>query len=101
MITTNKYFITFFISIVLLLFIEISYLNYKYTITDTQSSNKNSFIKLTTMPDLAIYSSNPYIRNRSLSSIGDIYKDDGVLREYTKGSYIYSTYNLTNKSENL
>ena len=51
---------------------------------------KREFLKLSGLPDLAISTEATYIRHRSLSNVGTIYKDDGSLREYFPSTYAIS-----------
>ena len=51
---------------------------------------KNDFVKLSTLPDLAINSNTNYIRHRSLANTFDIYSNDPELRVYSKSTYSIS-----------
>ena len=68
---------------------EIVYLKSTKTLTQQEIIDKNIFVKNVGLPDLSFYSNTPYIRHRSLRSVGDIYNVDGSLREYNLGSLVY------------
>jgi hypothetical protein len=53
-------------------------------------NKKNSFVKLTGLPDLAIASNDSFIRVRSLSDIFSIYSVDPTLREYSSATFSIS-----------
>jgi hypothetical protein len=87
-----KYIIFLYLSSMATLIIEVIYL---------QSSIKNinlnrSFVSLSMLPDLAISNSAIYIRHRSLSNIGDIYRDG--LREKFIASSIYNHSSIINNT---
>ena len=95
---------TFVLYIFLALFsslgVEVIYLNSLHKLNGEVLSKKLSFIDLAGLPDLAISTEATYVRHRSLSMIGDIYKDDGSLREYFPSTYAIShshTLNQTNR----
>jgi len=69
---------------------ELFYLNIFYTMNNNEKKKKRAFVKLSTLPDLAIATDNYAIRHRTLNTIFAIYPDDGTLREYSKLSYIIS-----------
>ncbi len=71
-----------------LLLFEVYYLNKK----DKNLEQKQLFVKLTKLPDLAISNETHYIRNRSLTTVFEIYKDDGSLREYAKTSFVVGDF---------
>jgi hypothetical protein len=48
---------------------------------------KESFVALSSLPDLAL-GVHPPFRHRSLSSLFEIYSFDGVMREYAKESFV-------------
>ena len=58
---------------------------------DEKSLDKKlQFVSLVKLPDLAISTEATYVRHRSLSDLGAIYKDDGTLREYFPSTYAIS-----------
>lgn len=91
--------IVFIVFIVLFsfVFVELIYLNFTNKMTKSSLNKKLEFIKLTQLPDLAISTEATYIRHRSLSKVGSIYKDDGSLREYFPSSYAISHSHIINK----
>ena len=64
------------------------------SLTDTMSSSilkdKQKFVHITALPDLALASSTSYIRHRSLSGVSEVYSYDGSLREFEKESYTFA-----------
>ena len=86
-------FIIFF-SFFSLLLVELLYINSTSQMTKDILNKKIEFIKLTQLPDLSISTEATYIRHRSLSSVGSIYKDDGSLREYFPSTYAISHSNI-------
>jgi len=86
----SKYFLIIFIGLAGLLLSELTILNMTKSSTKLEITHKNSFVSLTAMPDLAIYSDVSYIRHRSFASVGTIYQNDGILKEYEYGSFIYN-----------
>ncbi len=83
----SKYFFITFISLSVILFLEVIYLQIFNTMNDSDLVQKNMFVKTVGLPDLAISTETSYIRHRSLSDIFSIYSVDGSLREYSKSSY--------------
>lgn len=89
---TKKSKFTFYIFIFLigLFTIEISYLENKFNVSKESIEKKNSFVQLTTLPDIAISTEATFTRHRSLSNMFSIYKDDPTLREYFPSTFTYS-----------
>ncbi len=83
----SKYLFITFISLSVILFLEVIYLQIFNTMNDSDLVQKNMFVKTVGLPDLAISTETSYIRHRSLSDIFSIYSVDGSLREYSKSSY--------------
>ncbi len=81
---------SFFSTLLVLLAIEIIYLQVAKSMSDEKAEKRVSFVKLSGLPDLALYSENHYVRHRSLSDMFSIYKDDGSLREYSTATYAIS-----------
>jgi hypothetical protein len=77
----------------LLVFVAI-YLFSTKTINKKAIKEKIQFVKLTKLPDLAILTNSTYIRRRSLSDTFSIFKDDGNLRQYGNGSFVYTQPNI-------
>lgn len=85
--------ITAFVFLILgLAFFSISiYLSNFKSISSESLKKKLSFVSLVNLPDLAISTEATYIRHRSISSVFEIYKDDGSLREYFPSTYVYNS----------
>ena len=86
-----------FIFFISFLSVELLYVNSTKKMTEDTLNKKIEFIKLIQLPDLAISTEATYIRHRSLSGVGSIYKDDGSLREYFPSTYAISHSNIINK----
>ena len=63
-----------------------------------EQEKKFQFVSSVGLPDLAISNGATYIRHRTLVSVGDIYKDDGVLREYFPSTFSISTSHINEKN---
>ena len=83
----SKYILFIFVGLIFILSFELIYLNSFRSVSEEELIVKNSFVKITGLPDLALSTESSYIRHRSLSSIGDIYSEDGTLREFSKASF--------------
>mgnify|MGYP006909096037 CR=1 FL=1 len=70
------------------LVVEYLYLDKTKAVSKSQIEAKKEFVSLLGLPDLAISTEATFIRHRSLSSTFEIYKDDGILREYFPSSFI-------------
>lgn len=77
--------------------VEVLYIKDAKSITDDALAKKKEFVKIVSLPDLAISTESTSVRHRSLSDTFSIYKDDGVLREYFPSSYTISHSNLERK----
>jgi len=73
------------------------YLSYTKSMSDKMLSKKMIFLKTSQLPDLALFNGQDYIRNRSLTSVFCIYKDDGSLREYSVFTYAISNSHIGQK----
>ena len=82
-----------------ILLAEYFYLGNTKALSKEQIKQKNEFVSLVGLPDLAISTEATFIRHRSLSSMFDIYKDDGVLREYFPSSFAIMTSNMGKNNE--
>ena len=91
----KSYYLLIFISSILITFSSlIIYLSTFHSISKIEAKNKNIFVQLTTLPDLALVTQSTYIRHRSLTDVFSIYNNDGVLREYDITSYTYAVSNI-------
>lgn len=86
------FFIFSFLGILIFFIIEIVYLNNNYSLNNKILDKKIAFVKITKLPDLAIYNETFFIRHRTLATVFDIYNEDGTLREYAKGTYVIGDY---------
>ena len=87
-----------FSALISILTIQAIYLVNTKSITPNILKQKQAFVRLTGLPDLAISTEASYIRHRSLSSIFSIYKDDGGLREYFPSSFTYNHSTIINNT---
>ena len=69
--------------------LQLAYLFTTEASTKEQIQLKNSFVKTTSLPDLAISSEAPFVRHRSLATAFDTYRDDSALLEYYPSTFIY------------
>lgn len=79
---------------IILLTLELVYLETFKSTSEDQIELKKEFVSLVGLPDLAISTEATFIRHRSLSSTFDIYKDDGTLREYFPSSFVIMNSNI-------
>ena len=93
----SKFVFYTFILLGSVLIFQISYLYNTKAMTSKVLESKNYFVKLVGLPDLAISTETSYVRHRSLSNMGDVFKDDGSLREYFVSTYAFSSSGLINK----
>lgn len=78
-----------FLTISLIFIVQLSYLAVFKTPSIQEKQIKNSFVKVVSLPDLAISSESPFIRHRTLATAFDIYRDDNGLLEYYPSTFIY------------
>jgi hypothetical protein len=83
----SSYLALIFSLIFLFFTVEILYINTTMGMTQSESAMKKKFVSLIGLPDLAINSNVHYLRHRTLSSVGSIYREDGTLSEYSNGSF--------------
>ena len=93
----SKFVFYIFTSLIVLLSIQVIYINDISGLTKELELKKYAFVKLTALPDLAISTEATYIRHRSMSEVFSIYKDDGSLREYFPSTFAFSHSNILNK----
>ena len=86
----SYYFFIFLFLLSTVAIIQLMYIYQTKTLSQQIISKKNIFVKITSLPDLALSTEANYIRHRSISDIFSIYRDDGTLREYTPSTYTYS-----------
>jgi len=87
-------------SLFIVLLIQILYIYQTKSVNDKIVMKKLAFVNITQLPDLAISTEATYIRHRSLSSIFNIFKDDGNLREYFPSTFTYNHSTLINNTPN-
>jgi hypothetical protein len=86
-----------FLTLTIALTLELAYLDATKSLSQKQIKLKQDFVSLTQLPDLAISTEATYIRHRSLATTFDIYKDDGVLREYFVSSFVIMNSKVSNE----
>ena len=94
----TSYLIYIFTFIFGIIAFQVIYLQNTKSMDKMMLNKKISFLKLTTLPDLAFSTESSYIRHRSLTNIFSIYKDDGILREYSPSSFAISHSNIINNT---
>ena len=82
----TKFVLLFILATVLLISTEIAYLSIK----DKSSSNKRLFVKMVTLPDLAISNETHYVRHRSLSDVFSIFSNSPTLTENFPSTFVYN-----------
>ncbi|OIP55159.1 MAG: hypothetical protein AUK54_04545 [Helicobacteraceae bacterium CG2_30_36_10] len=85
-----------FLTLFLVLIAEGFYLSIFKSMSNERAIKKINFVKLSTLPDLAIATEASYVRHRSLADLFCIYKDDGSLREYFPSTYAISHSHILN-----
>ncbi len=95
--TTYLFYI--FTVLISLTIVEIIYLDITHSISEKKILKKNDFVSLVGLTDLAISTEATYIRNRSVSDIFSIYKDDPTLREYFPSTYSISYSHIINPNK--
>ncbi len=89
-----------FLGLVLVLMGEGFYLERVKSTNDVVLQKKLAFVKLSTLPDLAIATEASYVRHRSLSEMFSLYKEDGSLREYFPSTFTISHSHIINPQAN-
>jgi len=85
-----------FLGIFSFLLIQLVYFNVQKSMSSETLNKKLTFISLTGLPDLSLSNESYYIRHRTLSTVFDIYPDDGTLREKSNASFTLSHSNIKN-----
>jgi len=83
-------------SLLSLFIVELVYLQSSNTMSQSAKEKKIAFVELVGLPDLALSSESYASRHRSLSTIFEIYGDDGALREYSYSSFVMSHSTIQN-----
>jgi membrane-bound acyltransferase YfiQ involved in biofilm formation len=88
-----------YLSIVVIttLVIEIFYIKSIKGLTSKEINHRERVVSILGTPDLAISTEANYIRNRTLSDLFTIYRDDPSLVEYFPSTFIYSHSHILNK----
>jgi hypothetical protein len=87
----------YFTSSLIIILVGLSIYLYNTKSTTKQTIDKKlTFLKYSTLPDLAICTEASYVRHRSLTNLFSIYKDDGNLREYFPSTFTYSHSHIIN-----
>jgi hypothetical protein len=87
----SKYTLISFFCLILIFVIQIIYLQNTNQISKKTIADKNRFVAITNLTDLAFYSNDPYIRHRSLSNRADLFRYDNKLLPFSKGTFSYSS----------
>ncbi len=90
-----KFTIVGFVTLLVLFSIELGVFYTTRTPTQEHIRNKQGFVALTTLGDLAISNEATFIRNRSISSVFEIFKDDPKLLEYFPSTFAISPGEVT------
>ena len=67
------------------------------SVDENTQKNKELFVSVVGLADLALMSESYATRHRSLSNVFDIYAEDASLREHTLSSFALSHSNIQNK----
>lgn len=86
----SKIFFLVFLSIFLLLSVEIIYLKSKNTLNIDQTEQRKLYVQMVALPDLSISSETRSIRHRSLSDIFSIFNEGPEIRDFFPASFVYS-----------
>ncbi len=82
----TKFVLLFILATVLLISIETIYLS----VQDKNSIDKRLFVRLVTLPDLAISNETHYVRHRSLSDTFSIFSNSPTLSENFPSTFVYN-----------
>jgi len=94
----KSYFLfSFCIFIVSVFTLQVFYINETKRLTPNTIATKNIFVKVTSLPDLALCTETTYVRHRSISDLFSIYRDDGTLREYFPSTFTYAHSKVINE----
>lgn len=88
---------TLFLSLIAIFFMQLIVFSYLFSPSKIDIEQKNSFLKLTQLPDLAICTEATFTRHRSLANSFEMHKDDPTLREYFPSTYTYAN-NVTKEA---
>ena len=97
----THYLFTIIILLLSFLLVLTIYLYNTKSTTQERLNKKLTFLKYSTLPDLAISTEASYVRHRSLSNIFSVYKDDGNLREYFPSTFTYSHSHIMNNTSKV
>jgi len=89
----TKFVLLFILATVLLISTEIAYLSIK----DKSSLHKRLFVKIVTLPDLAISNETHYVRHRSLSDTFSIFSNSPTLSENFPSTFVYNYSEIQRK----
>ena len=85
----SKVLFAIFSTLSLIFIVQLLYLVALDTPSNKEQQIKKDFVKIVSLPDLAISSETPFIRHRSLATPFDLYRDDNGLLEYYPSTFIY------------
>ncbi len=97
---TKKLFL-FTIFLFISLIFEIIYIKIIKDLTIEEIADKKEFVSISGIPDCAISTEANYIRNRTLTDIFSIYRDDPDLMEYFPSTFVYSYSHILNKDNTI
>jgi len=86
----SKIYFFVLLSIFLLLSVEVLYLMSKNTLTPEQIKQRQLYVQIVALPDLAVSSETRSIRHRSLSDIFSIFNEGPETRDFFPASFVYS-----------
>ena len=94
----SKYLISILVLTIFAITVEAIYLQTSKSLTKQQIEQKEEFLKVTGLPDLAISNEAMYIRHRTLSNTFSLFKDSPELREYFPTTFVYSHSHILNNT---
>jgi hypothetical protein len=89
-----------FIGIIMLLVVELVYLQQTKEMTTVQQLKKEQFVSIAGLPDLALVTETSSVRHRTMSDLFSIYRDDANLREYFPSTFAYDYSHIISEDYN-
>jgi ABC-type sugar transport system permease subunit len=86
-------------ALIILFVLELFYISLNKSISTKERLQKNQFVSLLGLPDLAIVTEAFFVRHRSLANIFTIYSDDPSLIEYFPSTFVYSHSHIINQEK--
>ncbi len=97
----STYLFYIFMGVSAFLLIELLYLQSTKSISNSAKTQKEYFVQIAGLPDLAIVTETTAVRHRSLADLFSIYRDDPDLREYFPSTFTYSHSHIINKESTI